>query len=36
MIVTLIVLMCLFCLGVVGWVVIGINQRSREWSKFDE
>gem|GEM_PF-6018876 len=36
MIVTLIVLMCLFCLGVVSWAVMSINQRSREWSKFDE
>lgn len=36
MIVTLIVLMCLLCLGVVGWAVIGINHRSRQWSKFDD
>jgi hypothetical protein len=36
MIAMLIVVMCLFCLGVIGWAVISINQRSRQWSQFDE
>jgi len=36
MIVTSIVLMCLFLLGVIGWAVISINQRSRQWSEFDD
>lgn len=36
MIVTLIVVMGLFLLGLIGWAVLSINQRSRQWSKFDD
>lgn len=36
MLLTLVILTCLFVAGVIARAVIRINQQSKQWSKFDE